>query len=114
MAGVTGVAGVTGLTGNLVNPLGISKISNMFSMGSKFNSIFGIIINIIYRYIFEIIIIISLGDSIYSYFMNIDSTYLKIGLISIDFTIILIVLCYIFHKYTLLNKLIVVPPVIPT
>ena len=101
---------------NLTDKLGdvgkssiFNKIGNLVSMGSKANSIFEIIINIIYRYIFEIIMIISVLSSMSAYGVNIEDFKLRLWLISLNFIIILLILCFIYNRYTILNKLIKTP-----
>ena len=110
--GKTGIFNKLGDVGKLgiFNKIGkFNKIGNLFSMGSEANSIFEIIINIIYRYIFEIIMIISVLSSMSAYGVNIEDFKLRLWLISLNFIIILLILCFIYNRYTLLNKLIKTP-----
>ena len=89
----------------------MGMIGKLASLGSSFGSFgFGSFgasyIKIIFNYLFELIIIISLIYSSSNYGKNIvDDVELKTCLISLNFLILLLVVGYIFNKYTQLNKM---------
>lgn len=83
----------------------IGKIGKIISIGSNIKSLFDLFIQMIYNYLFELIIIISLFYTMITYGTNINDVELKSGLISLNFAFILLVAGYIYHKYTLLNKM---------
>lgn len=83
----------------------IGKIGKIISVGSNIKSLFDLFIKMIYSYLFELIIIFSLIYTIITYGTNIKDVELKSGLISLNFMFILLVAGYIYHKYTLLNKM---------
>jgi len=88
----------------------IGKIGKIISIGSSIKSLFDLFIKMIYNYLFELIIIISLFYTMIIYGTNINDVELKSGLISLNFAFILLVAGYIYHKYTLLNKMMKVSP----
>ena len=98
---------------NKLNPLGklgkFNKFSKLLSTGSKMKSFFDSFIHIIFKYLFELIILISLLYTIGTYGTNIDNVELKTSLISLNVSFILLVIGYIYHKYTLLHKMMVHP-----
>ena len=87
----------------------MGKLSKLISTGSKMKSLFDSLIKIIYQYVFELIIIISLCYTMLTYGTNINDIELKSGLISLNFCFILLMVGYIYHKYTELKKLMVLP-----
>ena len=87
----------------------MGKLSKLISTGSTLKSLFDSLIKIIYQYVFELIIIISLFYTMITYGTNINDIELKSGLISLNFAIILLMVGYIYHKYTELKKLMVLP-----
>ena len=93
---------------NELDPSGkTGKLSKLISTSSKMKSLFESLINIIYQYVFELIIIISLFYTMIMYGTNINDIELKSGLISLNFLFILLVAGYIHHKYTEMKKLMV-------
>ena len=85
----------------------LGKMGNIISTGSQMKSLFDSLIKIIYQYVFELIIIISLFYTMITYGTNINDIELKSGLISLNFCFILLMVGYIYHKYTELKKLMV-------
>jgi hypothetical protein len=92
-------------SGKMMGKLKLGKMGKLLSMGSSIGPIFEFIKKIIYRYLFELIILITLLHSMITYGKNIDDVELKTGLISLNFAILLLVISYIYHKYTQLNKM---------